>query len=453
MVFPDGSVPVGTSEEQQVMGGGRRNDKVIGGNVVYACFVLMGLGTLLPWNFFITAQSYWDYKFREVAPDNGTSQGAPGMERTFLQNLYVPMQVCFSQIPNFVFLFINMLFSHKVPLRVRLLASLTLMILLFAVTTALTQVNTDSWQTGFFAITIIVIFFINSSGAIFQGGLFGVAGMFPERGFFCVFGARAIGRRVFASAARIVSLSVGAADATSAFIYFMVAVAVMILTMCGYLYMSKTDFYKYYSNPQESVESNTDQTEKLSKGPEKEENGGTLSSHLEIMKEIWPMALSVTGVFFVTLAAFPVLCVKIISTSSNENWRNVYFQPVSTFLLFNVGDYVGRLSAGLILWPRKGSWILYLMVLGRLVFIPLFLLCNHDPKSNIPSVFTHDAWYIVIMLLFSLSNGYCSSLAMTYGPKLVSESKAEKASSMMAAMLGLGLLMGGVSSFGFGLIS
>ncbi|XP_066971026.1 equilibrative nucleoside transporter 1-like isoform X2 [Macrobrachium rosenbergii] len=422
------------------------------GNIVYACFVLLGLGTLLPWNFFITAQSYWDYKFRAVGPDNGTGEGVPSMERTYLQNLYVPMQVCFSQIPNFVFLFINMLFSHRFPLRVRLLTSLTLMILLFAVTTALTQVNTDSWQTGFFAITIIVIFFINSSGAIFQGGLFGVAGMFPERFMTAVMSGQAIGG-VFASAARIVSLSVGAADATSAFIYFMIAVAVMILTMGGYLYMSKTDFYKYYSNPQESIESDADQTEKLSKGPEKEENGGATSGHMEIMKEIWPVALSVTGVFFVTLAAFPVLCVKIISTSTNESWRNIYFQPVSTFLLFNVGDYVGRLSAGLILWPRKGSWILYVMVVARVVFIPLFLLCNHDPKSNIPSVFTHDAWYIVIMLLFSLSNGYCSSLAMTYGPKLVSESKAEKASSMMAAMLGLGLLMGGVSSFGFGLIS
>ncbi|XP_068209553.1 equilibrative nucleoside transporter 1-like [Palaemon carinicauda] len=375
------------------------------------------------------------------------------MERTFLQNLYVPMQVCFSQIPNFVFLFINMLFSHKIPLRVRLLTSLTLMILLFSVTTALTQVNTDGWQTGFFAITIIVIFFINSSGAIFQGGLFGVAGLFPERFMTAVMSGQAIGG-VFASAARIVSLSVGAADATSAFIYFMVAVAVMILTMGGYVYMSKTDFYKYYVNRQDPITNDADQSEKLSKGPaEEEEKGSFLSGHLEIMKEIWPVALSVTGVFFVTLAAFPVLCVKVMSTSSNDTWRNIYFQPVATFLLFNVGDYVGRLSAGFILWPRKGSWILYLFVLLRLVFIPLFLLCNHDPKSNIPSVFTHDAWYIIIMLLFSLSNGYCSSLAMTYGPKLVSESKAEKASSMMAAMLGLGLLLGGVSSFGFGLIS
>lgn len=414
------------------------------GGVVYACFVLLGLGTLLPWNFFITAQSYWDFKFRHVAADNETVQQ---VERTYLQNLYVPMQVCFSQIPNFTFLFINTLFSHKIPQRVRLITSLTMMIIFFAITTALTQVNTDNFQTGFFVITIIVIFLINSSGAIFQGGLFGVAGMFPEKYMTAVMSGQAIGG-VFASTARIVSLSVGAADATSAFIYFMIAVAVMMLTMGGYLYMSSTEFYKHYTNSQ-----TPDEGEKLHLEAGTASERGALAGHIEILKEIWPVGLSVTGVFFVTLGAFPVLCVKIMSTSENENWADIYFQPVATFLLFNIGDYIGRLSAGFILWPGKGSKILYVMVISRVVFIPLFLLCNHDPNSNIPSVFSHDAWYIVFMLLFSLSNGYCSSLAMTYGPKLVAENNAEKASSMMATMLGLGLLLGAVSSFAFGLIS
>ncbi|KAK8751945.1 hypothetical protein OTU49_011201 [Cherax quadricarinatus] len=306
------------------------------GGVVYGCFLLLGLGTLLPWNFFITAQTYWDFKFRNTSHTNETMS-----EPTELQRLYTPMQVCFSQIPNFVFLFINALFSHKLPQRLRLLVSLTLMIILFALTTILTQINTDDWQKGFFILTILIIILINSSGAIFQCGLFGVAGMFPEKYMTAVVAGQALGG-VFASGARIVSLSVGAKDENAAFIYFMIAVVVMILTLTAYLYMSKT--------------------------------------------------------------------------------------------------------------PQRGSKILYIMVLLRVVFIPLFLLCNHNPNSAIPTVFGHDAWYVVFMLLFSLSNGYCSSLCMMYGPKMVSEDKAEVASSMMAAMLGLGLLTGGLSSFAFALI-
>ncbi|XP_045113466.1 equilibrative nucleoside transporter 1-like isoform X2 [Portunus trituberculatus] len=403
------------------------------GRVVYFCFLLLGLGTLLPWNFFITAQSYWDFKL-----ENKTGNGT----RTHLQDLYTPLQVCLSQIPNFIFLFINALFSHKIPQRIRLLVSLTLMILLFCITTVFTQVNTNEWQVGFFTLTMIIIILINSAGAVFQGGLFGVAGMFPEKYMTAVVSGQALGG-VFASGARIVSLSVGAKDENSAFIYFMIAVIVMIFTLIAYLFMSKTDFYKHYTNCHKAEKGSDDapQTER------------TFSNQVQIFKEIWPLGVSVWGVFAVTLGAFPALCVKIISTSEDEIWSKVYFQPVVTFLLFNIGDYIGRQVAGFVMWPRRGSWILYVMVALRVVFIPLFLLCNHNPNSSIPTLFAHDSWYILFMLLFSLSNGYCSSLSMMYGPKIVTEDKAEVASSMMAAMLGLGLLTGGLSSFAFALIS
>ena len=34
--------------------------------LVYVIFVWLGIGTLLPWNFFIALNSYWDYKYRTV---------------------------------------------------------------------------------------------------------------------------------------------------------------------------------------------------------------------------------------------------------------------------------------------------------------------------------------------------------------------------------------------------
>lgn len=63
--------------------------------------------------------------------------------------------------------------------------------------------------------------------------------MFPEKYMTAVVSGQALGG-VFASGARIVSLSVGAADATSAFIYFMIAVGVMVITLGAFLYMSNT---------------------------------------------------------------------------------------------------------------------------------------------------------------------------------------------------------------------
>ena len=173
-----------------------------------------------------------------------------------------------------------------------------------------------------------------------------------------------------------------------------------------------------------------------------------------VFMEIWPIGLSVCVVFWTTLAAFPAVCVKIVSTSSDTKWANIYFQPVLTFLLFNVGDLVGRQLAGLLLWPRRGSRLLYALVASRLIFIPLLLLCNHTGSTSfIPSLFTGDVAYFVIMSLLSFSNGYLGSLCMIYGPKYVSNSRdAEQAGSLMAAMLGLGLLLGAATSFPLDLI-
>ncbi|XP_068211138.1 equilibrative nucleoside transporter 1-like [Palaemon carinicauda] len=405
------------------------------GSTVYVCFLFLGLATLLPWNFFITAQTYWEYKFRNVSADGSTNE-----ENNYLQDLYAPMQVCFCQVTNFTFLVINMLYSYKVPHRIRMLSSLTMMIMLFSLTAVFTQIDTDDWQIGFFAFTIVTIVLINVSGAMFQGVLFGVAGVFPERFMTAVMSGQALGA-VFASVARIVSLSVGAENSNSAFIYFMTAVAVMIFTLGAYLYMKTTEFYRYYTDPE--------QLEKAIIIP----RDITQSHHLQIMKQIWPEGLSVMFVFFISLAVYPALCVKIDSSSDDPDWADTYFQPVVTFLLFSIGDYLGRQSSGFISWPRRGSRILHVLVFGRIIFIPLFLLCNHDPKSPIPTVFDHDAYYIVFMLLFAFSNGYLSSLCMIYGPKLVSEDKAELASAIMIAMLGFGLMLGGISSFAFALIS
>ena len=51
---------------------------------------------------------------------------------------------------------------------------------------------------------------------------------------------------VFASGARIVSLAAGANDQDSAFIYFAIAVGVMILTMGAYVYVSSTVSIQFY---------------------------------------------------------------------------------------------------------------------------------------------------------------------------------------------------------------
>lgn len=39
--------------------------------LVYFIFFLMGIGSLLPWNFFITARDYWRYKLSNSSDPSG----------------------------------------------------------------------------------------------------------------------------------------------------------------------------------------------------------------------------------------------------------------------------------------------------------------------------------------------------------------------------------------------
>lgn len=67
--------------------------------------------------------------------------------------------------------------------------------------------------------------------------------------------------------------------------------------------------------------------------------------------------------------------------------------------------------------PGKDSRWLPSLVLARLVFVPLLLLCNVKPRRYLTVVFEHDAWFIFFMAAFAFSNGYLASLCMCFGPK------------------------------------
>lgn len=69
----------------------------------------------------------------------------------------------------------------RVPLRVRVLASLTVMLSIFVMMTVLVKVDTSSWTRSFFALTIICMAILSGTSTIFSSGVFGMTGSFPMR--------------------------------------------------------------------------------------------------------------------------------------------------------------------------------------------------------------------------------------------------------------------------------
>lgn len=179
--------------------------------------------------------------------------------------------------------------------------------------------------------------------------------------------------------------------------------------------------------------------------------------------KIRSLGLSVFWVFFVTLAVFPSITGAIISIHSPnitpsktstffQNWHHpLIFIPLH-FLCFNCGDWLGRIipqiwssfSFGLI----KKKKVLWIMSFSRIIFVPLFLLCNVEKSSVV--LFKSDLAYFIILSLFAISNGYTSCLLMIAGvaePSLEPEEIAV-AATCMSLYLTSGLAMGSFISFG-----
>lgn len=447
-------------------------------NIVYFILLLQGVGTLLPWNMFITAHSYFQEKL----------SGTP-WEHNF-ENYFAIAAMG----PNLLMFFLNTLFKHKFSLQVRMLTSVSIMTLCFILTTVLVLIDSTNWRHLFFYTTIGTIIVININSAVYQGGLFGISGMMPQRYTGAVMTGQGVGG-TFAALANILSLFGGKDAKSSGFGYFMSAVVVLALCLVTYIMLHKLNFARYYilphgqkkeikfaSIPDEQIERlanweipaskrsgnyqhstlSLDQEALLSVNADQQKVGvvrdapqavGIVKNErppfLFIFKKIAKHGFSVAFVFFITLSIFPALSARIKSTNTEHTeWSNKYFVPVSCFLLFNVGDFAGRLMASFVQWPRRDGILLTVFCVLRTVFLPLFVFCNALPRKHKHlSYFTEDYYPMVFMGLFAITNGYLGSLCMMYGPTMVESKHAETAGAMMAFMLIIGLAFGAGFSF------
>lgn len=422
--------------------------------LVYIIFYWLGIGTLLPWNMFISVFAYWEYKFRtvEVAesvwPANVTVTEDIAQGPNELQKAWGGYLAATSMVPNVTFLILNGFFGHKFKTQPRLIISLILVILMFTFTSVMVKIDTDTWQHTFLIVTLVSVVFINTNAAIFQGGILGVAGKFPPAYMGAVFSGQAVGG-IFASGCNVVFLALGASAEQSGFFCFITSVVFLLTALIAYGIATRSDFYQFYLG-----EKTVQLKEKKPEDSKLLENGDTGPSlpvkvnPFSVLIQISPYAGAVFACFMVTLGSFPAITAQVVSTMPSDSvWASTFYVPVSCFLLFNIGDYLGRFLAGLVQWPKPGkvgSYVILALSIIRLVFIPLFLFCNIRPSDRGMSgvLFESDTAYIIIMILFSMSNGYIGSICMISGPQMVAGEEASTAASLMVACLGLGLGVG-----------
>eukprot|EP01132_Coremiostelium_polycephalum_P006013 gene6013-7491_t len=84
---------------------------------------------------------------------------------------------------------------------------------------------------------------------------------------------------------------------------------------------------------------------------------------------------------------------------------------------FNLFDFIGK-TIPIYFHPNgkriPPKWVLWSIVFGRTIFIAIFFIDVYQT-----SVFNSDAWPIIFMAIFAITNGYIGAVVMSEGPRLV----------------------------------
>jgi equilibrative nucleoside transporter 1/2/3 len=228
-------------------------------------------------------------------------------------------------------------------------------------------------------------------------------------------------------------------SSTSAMAYFLTATFVGVLTLGAFFYLNSTV-------AKQRVQDTLPNDEDLARHPIHTERKNVPLTRL-LKKLIW-LAGAVFFTFVVTMF-FPVFTSKILSVRKPSTAPRL-FQPATFiplgFFFWNLGDLIGRTGPALpALRLTHRPRLLFFFSIARVVFIPLYFLCNVSGEG---AVINSDFFYLlVVQLLFGLTNGYLGSSCMMGFAEYVEPEELEAAGGFMSLCLVGGLTVGSFLSF------
>uniref|UniRef100_A0A915ITK3 Equilibrative nucleoside transporter 3 n=1 Tax=Romanomermis culicivorax TaxID=13658 RepID=A0A915ITK3_ROMCU len=351
-------------------------------NLVYLIFIINGISTLMPWNMFITAKTYFvDYKFG-------------GSEEEYAKNFLSYLGIC-SQVPNLLLNLINAFAHSGDSLTIRIIISLLVLILMMLMTIVLAMIDSVSWPEIFFVLTMLTVVICNCAVGVYQNCVYGMAANFPMK----YTGAVVLGSNIsgtLTSFISLISMLVTPNLKMAAIYYFTTALFVVLLSFDSYF----------------------------------------LLPHC-----VWVQMFNIFFVFFVSLTVFPAMQVDVVPTDSSFIFAGKYFASITCFISFNLFAMIGNLAPH---WFKNpGPKFLWIPILLRGLLIPYFFFSNYRPSCRTwPVLFGNDYVYTFMGVVLGFTSGYFSSLVMMYTPKLVDKGYARIAAMLATFFLILGIVCG-----------
>lgn len=333
----------------------------------------------------------------------------------------------------------------------RIMTSLAINIVVFTLLAISTRIFLGVSAGVYFAFFLLAVFSASLATGFCQNGVFAfVSGFGREEYTQGIMAGQGIAG-VLPCIAQIVSvLSVSNStserkgapqSSTSAFAYFLTATFVSSLSFVAFLYLLTRDSSKVRMKRGPLSVDLDDSTEL----PPREHQSIPLT---HLFKKLYWLASSIFLTFAITMS-FPVFTQQILSVRDPATTSRL-FQPACfiplAFLFWNVGDLVGRIlpaipSLSLTSKPRT----IFILAVSRLLFIPLYYLCNLQGKG---AAINTDVFYLLVVQVgFGITNGYLGSNCMMGYYEYVDEEEREAAGGFMSLCLVAGLTVGSFLSF------
>ncbi|KAF8138672.1 nucleoside transporter-domain-containing protein [Boletus edulis] len=234
------------------------------------------------------------------------------------------------------------------------------------------------------------------------------------------------------------------AEEIAARIFFGVSTIFLCIILAAYAWLTRQPFYKSVISTLEPHYETGDIDERTGLVEDDRRNS--------------PTDKNVTFMFsiaYVFAAVYPAITVRVRSV--NLGIHPMLFTAIH-FLVFNVGDLVGRYACSfprLIVWSAKKILVMSLL---RTLFVPLFLLCNVQQSTTtipISPIISSDTLFMAILLAMGYTNGYVSSIALLavssleHNPRLNGRREdVDVAATLGGSFVIVGLASGALSSFG-----
>ncbi|CAD5118854.1 unnamed protein product [Dimorphilus gyrociliatus] len=332
--------------------------------IVYLIFLVHGVAVLMPWNMFINANDYFT-KFKLKSPDvaesynfseNSTTSAnlittprtdtAVDTYRTFFLNFLGVV----SQVPNVFINLMNVLSQRKSSKsgnnHLRIVLSLIMITLLFIITIILAMVDSTTWQSEFFWITMVTVVVMNLASGLYQNCVYGLAALLPMRYSNSVLIGTSISG-IITALLNLLTQYLSPNPRTAAIFYFLAAIFVLLIAFDTYFLVQLLPFFNYYHDLSSK---GTEMVEKSEKSEKVEEKVSSWPPYFKVLKQCWRHCLGVYLVYFVSLSCFPALQ-SSIERSSDSFWiSKKYYVSIACFLIFNLCAGLGNLSTEFFRW-------------------------------------------------------------------------------------------------------